>query len=90
VAGDDDRRGHIQQPADHGHDTATGGLRRDEQVQDRDGGRDNQERAGDLPDAAVGLLANALEVAPPASQITLTGGRSRDLVELHVIDQGPA
>jgi hypothetical protein len=65
-------------------------LRRDEEVQDRDGGRDNQDRAGDLPEAAVCLLANALEVAPPASQITLTGGRSRDLVELHVIDQGPA
>jgi signal transduction histidine kinase len=35
------------------------------------------------------LLANALEVAPPASRITLTGGRSGDLVELHVVDQGP-
>jgi signal transduction histidine kinase len=28
-------------------------------------------------------------VAPPASRITLTGGRSGDLVELHVVDQGP-
>jgi two-component system, OmpR family, sensor kinase len=35
------------------------------------------------------LLANALEVAPPASRITLTGGRSGDLVELHVVDRGP-
>jgi two-component system, OmpR family, sensor kinase len=35
------------------------------------------------------LLANALEVAPHASRITLTGGRSGDLVELHVVDQGP-
>src|SRR5262245_21095744 len=35
------------------------------------------------------LLANALEVAPPASRIALAGGRSGDLVELHVVDQGP-
>ena len=35
------------------------------------------------------LLANALEVAPPASRITLVGVRSDELVELHVVDQGP-
>jgi signal transduction histidine kinase len=35
------------------------------------------------------LLANALEVSPPASRMTLTGGRSGELVELHVVDQGP-
>jgi signal transduction histidine kinase len=35
------------------------------------------------------LLANALEVAPPSSRITLMGGRTGELVELHVVDQGP-
>ena len=44
------------------------------------------DRLDQVPD---NLLANALEVSPPASRMTLTGGRSGELVELHVVDQGP-
>lgn len=35
------------------------------------------------------LLANALEVAPPGSAITVTGVQVGDRAELHVVDQGP-
>ena len=35
------------------------------------------------------LLANALEVAPPGSAVTITGSQVGECAELHVIDQGP-
>src|SRR6266516_1829828 len=36
-----------------------------------------------------GLLANALEVAPPGTEVTVRAGRIGAWVELHVADQGP-
>lgn len=35
------------------------------------------------------LLANALEVAPPGSTVTITASERGELAELHVIDEGP-
>jgi hypothetical protein len=62
VADDDDRCGQVEQPVDHGHGRGAGGPAVDEQVQDRDGGRDDQDDPGGLPEAGVclGRLRRAL------------------------------
>jgi signal transduction histidine kinase len=44
---------------------------------------------GRLDQVLDNLLANALEVSPPAGRVAVTAARTGDLVELHVTDEGP-
>ena len=44
---------------------------------------------GHIEQVLDNLLANALEVSPAGSTVAVSAGRSRDLIELHVVDQGP-
>jgi signal transduction histidine kinase len=45
--------------------------------------------SGRLTQVLDNLVTNALAVSPPGTTITIVGRRSANLVELHVIDQGP-